>query len=83
MKPVVTPDSLRDLLRERGISYEAAAVLAGVDTSAISRIVNGKRQPRPETIVQLARALRISAKRLEAMTDASWQAAQSGEQVPA
>ncbi|HEY7325286.1 MAG TPA: helix-turn-helix transcriptional regulator [Streptosporangiaceae bacterium] len=85
MKPVITPHSLRDLLRQRGLSYEATAVLAGVDTSAISRIVNGKRQPRPETIVQLARALGISAKRLQAMASAAQEAADADDDaaVPA
>ncbi len=82
MKPVVTSDSLRDLLRERGLTYEATGVLAGIDTSAVSRIVNGKRQPRPETIVQLARALGISAGRLQDMAAAAWAGAHSdGEAV--
>jgi plasmid maintenance system antidote protein VapI len=67
----------------RGLTFDAAAVLAGLDTSAISRIVNGKRQPRPETIVQLARALGISARRLQLMVDAAWAAAHQDEAVPA
>jgi transcriptional regulator with XRE-family HTH domain len=82
MKPPVTPDSLRDLLRERGLSYEAVGVLAKVDTSAAWRVVNGKRQPRPETVVQLARALGISPRRLRDMAAAAWDAAHSdGEAV--
>ena len=83
MKPAVTSDSLRELLRERGLSFDAAAVLAGLDTSAISRIVNGQRQPRPETVVQIARALGISARRLRLMVDAAWAAAHPDEAVPA
>ena len=63
-----TPTTLRELLRERGLTFDAAAVLADVETSTISRIVNGQISPRPETIVRLARALGISAKRLQAMT---------------
>jgi plasmid maintenance system antidote protein VapI len=64
----VSPTALRELLRERGLTFDAAAVLAGVETSTISRIVNGQISPRPETVVRLARALGISAKRLQAMT---------------
>ena len=48
MKQTSTPDSLRDLLRRRGLSYNAASVLAGVDIGVISRIVNGKRRASPE-----------------------------------
>jgi plasmid maintenance system antidote protein VapI len=81
MKIDVTPDSLRDLVRERGLTFEAAAVLAGVDTSVISRVINGKRQGRPETIVRLARALGISARRLQAMTDAAYAAEHGTEAV--
>lgn len=77
MKQSSAPDSLRDLLRRRGLSYNAASVLAGVDVGVISRIVNGKRQARPETIVKLARALGVSAKRLQMMTDAAFEAAHS------
>jgi plasmid maintenance system antidote protein VapI len=60
-------NSLRELLRERGLTFDATAVLAGVETSTISRIVNGQMGAKPETIVRMARALGISAKRLEAM----------------
>jgi plasmid maintenance system antidote protein VapI len=83
MQETTRPDSLGDLLRDRGLTYEAAAVLAQVETSTISRIVRGQSKAKPQTIVTLARALGISAKRLEAMTTAVWKAAHSGEQVPA
>jgi plasmid maintenance system antidote protein VapI len=66
-----SPTALRELLRERGLTMDATAVLAGVETSSISRIVNGQMGARPETIVRLARALGISAKRLEAMVAVS------------
>jgi transcriptional regulator with XRE-family HTH domain len=82
MKPIVTSHSLRDLIHDRGLSYEAVAVLAKIDVSAVSRIVNGKRQPRPETVVVLARALGISARRLQDMATAAWAAAHDdGEAV--
>jgi transcriptional regulator with XRE-family HTH domain len=63
----VSPTALRDLLRERGLTFDAAAVLAGVETSTISRWVNGQMGAKPENIVRLARGLGISAKRLQAM----------------
>lgn len=74
-----SPGTLADLLRDRGLTYEAAAVLAQVDTATISRIVRGHSRARPRTIVKLARALGISPKRLEAMSHAAWKAAHSGE----
>ncbi len=78
-----TPDTLRELLRARGLTLEATAVLAGKDASTVSRIVNGLQRPQPVTVVHLARALGISAKRLAAMCDAAWTAAHPDEQVPA
>jgi plasmid maintenance system antidote protein VapI len=81
MKTISTPGTLRDLLRKRGLSFDAVAVLAGVDTSVISRLVNGKRQARPETVVKIARALGISARRLQAMLDAAYAAEHQDEAV--
>lgn len=83
MQECITPSALAELLRDRGLTYDAAAVLAQVETSTISRIVRGQTRARPQTIVTLARALGISAKRLEAMAAAAWGAAHSAEQVPA
>ena len=74
MKFNATSGSLRGLLRQRGLSFDAVSVLAGVDTSVISRLVNGKRQARPETVVKIARALGISARRLQVMLDAAYAA---------
>lgn len=71
----LSASSLRDLIRDRGLSYDAVAVMSDIDTSAVSRIVNGKRQARPETIVKLARGLGVSAKRLKVMADAAYEAA--------
>lgn len=63
--------TLRDLLAERDIRMDAAAVLAGVSTSTISRICSGTEQARPKTVVALAKALGISARRMQALCDAS------------
>lgn len=83
MQESISPSALGDLLRNRGLTYEAAAVLAQVETSTISRIVRGQSKAKPQTIVTLARALGISAKRLEAMVRAAWGAAHPDERVPA
>jgi plasmid maintenance system antidote protein VapI len=69
------PLTLRDFLASRDIRHDAAAVLAGVDRSTIGRICAGNEQARPVTVVKLARALGTSARRMQAMCDASWAAA--------
>jgi plasmid maintenance system antidote protein VapI len=75
--------TLKDLLVERGLRYDAAAMLADVDKATISQIANGKARARPETVVRLARALGISARRMETICAASHAAARQGERVPA
>jgi len=77
------PDTLGDLLTERGISHPAAAVLAGVDTATIWRMVNGKLTPKPATVVKLAKALGVDAKRMQAMCDQARAAAQDADRTPA
>lgn len=75
--------TLKDLFAERDLRYDAAAVLAGVDKATISRIANGKARARPETIVRLARALGVSARRMETICAASHAAANPDERVSA
>lgn len=70
--------TLRDLLTERGIKMDAAAVLAGVSASTISRICSGSEKARPATVVALAKALGVSARRMQALCDASYE---TGHQV--
>jgi transcriptional regulator with XRE-family HTH domain len=70
--------TLRDLLTERGIRMDAAAVLAGVSTSTISRICSGTEQARPQTVVSLATALGVSARRMQALCDAAYAVAHPG-----
>jgi transcriptional regulator with XRE-family HTH domain len=62
---------LRELRKERGLSLEALGFLAGVDQATISRIERGLAEPRRDTVVQLARALRIGAKRMAEIMAAS------------
>jgi transcriptional regulator with XRE-family HTH domain len=77
--PTAAPETLRGLLQARGITIEAAGVLAGVNASTVSRIMNGHQRPQPVTTVRLARALGISAKRLLAMCDLAWASAHEGQ----
>lgn len=72
---------LKALLSERGLRYDAAAMLADVDKATISRIANGKMRARPETVVRLATALGISARRMKAICDAAYEAAHVSERV--
>lgn len=62
--------TLKELLAERDLRYDAVALIAGVDKATISRIANGKARARPETVVRLARALGISARRMESICSA-------------
>ncbi len=59
--------TLKELLAQRDLRYDAVALIAGVDKATISRIANGKARARPETVVRLAKALGISARRMEAI----------------
>jgi transcriptional regulator with XRE-family HTH domain len=63
--------TLKELLADRGLTYDAVALIARVDKATISRIANGKIRPRPETVVRLAKGLGISARRMDAICAAS------------
>jgi transcriptional regulator with XRE-family HTH domain len=69
--------TLRDFLGARGIRMDAAAIMAGVDKATICRIANGKSKPRPETILRLAKAFGMSARRMESLCDASRETART------
>lgn len=71
--------TLRDFLANRGVTMDAAAILGDVDTATISRIAAGKSQPRPQTIVRLAKAFGVSARRMQMICSASWDAAHPAE----
>ncbi len=79
--------TLREFLRERGIPMDAVAILADVDVSTISRIASGKTRARPQTVLRLAKAFGMSARRMQGMCSESWDAAHApegdGEAVPA
>jgi plasmid maintenance system antidote protein VapI len=75
--------TLRDFLTSRGISNDAAGVLAGVDGSTIWRVVQGQTRARPQTVVKLAKALGVSATRMQRMCEAHWLEAHPDERVSA
>jgi transcriptional regulator with XRE-family HTH domain len=65
-------NNLKALLRDRGISQEAAGMLGGVHATTISKICSGQVRARPATIVRLARGLGVGARRMQAMCDAHY-----------
>ena len=67
--------TLDQLLAERGISVDALAVLSELDPVTAYRIRNGQVRPRPTSIVRLASALGIGARRMQRICDATWDAA--------
>lgn len=75
--------TLKQLFIERGLRLDAVGLITGKDKATISRIATGKARARPETVVAMARALGISARRMQAICDESWAAAHEDEAIPA
>jgi transcriptional regulator with XRE-family HTH domain len=74
--------TLRELRLRRGLTLEAVTVLSGddsLDPATISRIERGLVDARPATIVRLARALGISARRMRAICEHTAQVAEERE----
>lgn len=69
--------TLRDLLTERGIRMDAAAALAGVSASTISRICSGAERARPKTVTSLSKALGVSVRRMQSLCNASYETART------
>lgn len=67
--------TLKDLLTVRGVRMDAAGLLCGKDKATISRIAAGKTRAQPETVVAMARAFGVSARRMQAICNESWAAA--------
>lgn len=66
------PTTLRELRHQRGLTLAAVAVLADTDVSALSKVEAGLARPTPPSIVKLARALGIDARRMAKLCDAAW-----------
>jgi transcriptional regulator with XRE-family HTH domain len=73
----VPQDALRQLFRARGLTNEAVGVLANTHPSTVGRVLRGEQRARRETVVALARALGISARRMQQMCEAHYLAAHS------
>ena len=57
-------NGLRQLRQERGLTLQAISVLSDITAAEVSMLERGLIQPRPETVVKLARALGIGAYRM-------------------
>ena len=55
---------LRKIRKSRGLTLEAVAYLAGVYATTVSRIENDIVQPKPDTVVSIAKSLGVSVSRL-------------------
>jgi plasmid maintenance system antidote protein VapI len=64
--------TLVDLMQDRGLTASAVAVLGGIDTMTVSRIRSGQARATPPTIVRLAKALGIDARRMQKLCDQAW-----------
>ena len=57
-------NGLRQFRQQRGLTLQAVSVLSGITAAEASMLERGLIQPKPETIVKLARGLGISAYRM-------------------
>lgn len=56
--------SLARIRKQRGLTIEHLAMLASVHKSTISRAERGLQTLRPETVVKISRALKVSPRRV-------------------
>jgi transcriptional regulator with XRE-family HTH domain len=63
--------TLGQLLDERRFPLDAAALLADVDPSAVSRWRSGQARPRATSLIRLAQGLGISVTRMRKIIDAT------------
>lgn len=59
-RPAFLASRLRDLLEARGWTQSDLAEAAGIGRVAVSRYVNGRREPRAETVAVIASALGVN-----------------------
>lgn len=53
-------DRIKHLCKQKGITQKQLAELAGLTEPSISRIVNGSREPRANSVLKLADALCVT-----------------------
>jgi transcriptional regulator with XRE-family HTH domain len=70
-----TEPTLREILDQRGLTNDELALVADVDPTTARRIVTGKSQPRPGTIISMARGLGLPVIRMRNILAATWSAA--------
>lgn len=80
MSKIAAP-TLAEFIADRNLSVDALAVLGEIDPSTAYRIVTGKSRPRPVTVVRLARALGIGARRMQDICRVTWTEAHQGQDV--
>lgn len=56
----LTGQLIEQLCKQRGLSWEELGRRAGINPSLISRALQGKTKPKPETIERICRALDIT-----------------------
>jgi plasmid maintenance system antidote protein VapI len=71
------------LFSSRGLNNPAVAVLGNVHTSTVGRILRGEVRASSGTVVALARALGVDARRMRRLCDAHYLAAHPDESVAA
>jgi transcriptional regulator with XRE-family HTH domain len=76
-----TVPTLGELLDERRFPLDAVALLADVDTSAVSRWRSGQARPRPTSLIRLAQGLGISVTRMRKIIDHTVAEAQRHEEA--
>jgi plasmid maintenance system antidote protein VapI len=64
--------TLRELLDARGLTMDATGIIGDIDTATVSRICSGQARATPQTVVRLARALGINARRMARLCDQAW-----------
>lgn len=55
---------LKDILKEKGITGKELSVKVGVTENALSMIINGKRQPRFELLIDISKELNVDVREL-------------------
>lgn len=62
---------IKEILKEKGVSGKSLADQLGITENSLSLIVNEKRQPRYETLIDIAKKLDVDIKDLFNSTKAS------------
>lgn len=55
---------IKDILRDKGVTYEALGEKIGLTKTSVSRIANGDQQPKPKTLIAISKALDVDIREL-------------------